>query len=73
MILKNRAAIDYLYGEKPGMSNALRERKPSWQDWEVAKMTTSTLKRVVGSIIYSQASSDTWLLSDAMENLISAL
>ena len=49
-LIKNRAAIDYLYGEKPGMSSLLRNRKPMWQEWEVAKMTVATLKSVVGAI-----------------------
>jgi len=69
-MLKNRAAIDYLCGEKLGMSNSLRERKPSWQDWEVVQMTTSTLKRFVGFVVLSHARTDKWLLSDAMDNLI---
>ena len=33
-------------------------------------MTTSTLKSVVGSVVLSQARTDKWLLSDAMDNLI---
>jgi len=69
-LLKNRAAIDYLYGEKPEMSHALRERKPSWQDWEVAKMTVTTLRSMVGSVVLTQARTDKRLLSDAIDNLI---
>ena len=54
-LLKNRAAIDYLYGEKPGMSNSLREEN---------------LRGRIGSVVLSQARTDKWLLSDAMDNLI---
>ena len=45
----NKAEIDYLYGNKTGMSTELRELKPMWQYWEVAKTTTETSKGVVGS------------------------
>ena len=69
-LLKNRASIDYLYGEKPEMSHALRERKPSWQDWEVAKMIVTTLRSVAGSVVLTQARTDKCLLSDAIDNLI---
>ena len=33
-------------------------------------MTVATLKSVVGAIVLNQARADKWLLSDAMENLI---
>ena len=35
-------------------------------------MTVATLKSVVGAVVLNQARADKWLLSDAMENLITA-
>jgi len=69
-LLENKEAIDYLYGQKPGMTSALRARKPTWQEWEIARMTVATLKGVVGAVTLNQAKGDKWLLSDAIDNLI---
>ena len=54
-LLKNRKAIDYLYGGKPGITDALRLRKPIWQDWEVTQVVVTTLKSLVGSVTVNQA------------------
>ena len=69
-LLENRPAIDYLYSEKPGMSAKLRERKPSWQDWEVTQMIISTMKSVVTSTTLNQACGKRWGLADAIIDFI---
>ena len=69
-LLNNRAEIDYLYVDKPRMSNESYMLKPLWQDWGVAKMTIETSKGLVGSTILNQVRGDIRLLSDAMDNFI---
>ncbi len=69
-MLENRTAIDYLYGEKPGMSRQLRQRKPSPDDWAVAETLVITMDTIVTSISVNQASSEKWILSDALRDVI---
>ena len=53
-LVSNQAAINYLYGQKEGMSPELRKRLPSKEDWEVARCLVETMKDVVGSITMNQ-------------------
>eukprot|EP00957_Ditylum_brightwellii_P054202 4105675-Ditylum_brightwellii.AAC.1 len=52
------------------MSKALIEQKSSWQDWEVTKTAMATLKSVVGLVVLSQTRTNKWLLTNAIDNLI---
>jgi len=69
-MLKNQKAIDYLYGEKPGMNAALRYRKPSSNDWLVVEVLVEVMKDVLDSIKFNQVSGEKWLLSDAVDDLV---
>ena len=52
------------------MNTALGKRKPTWQEWEVAQMTVTTMKSVMGAVVVNQSGVDRRMLSDAMNNLI---
>lgn len=69
-MLQNKKAIEYLYGEKPGMTTALRSRRPSSDDWLVAEVLVETMKDVLNSIKFNQMSGGQWLLADAVDDLI---
>ena len=58
--LNNKAAIDYLHVNKPGMYTEWCKRKPLWQDGEVSKTTIEILKGMVGSTILNQAKGYQW-------------
>jgi hypothetical protein len=42
-LVSNPAAINYLYGQKEGMSPELRKKLPSKEDWEVARFLVETM------------------------------
>jgi hAT family C-terminal dimerisation region len=52
------------------MSRTLRERKPTFEDWETAYCLVETMKVVVDGIKFNEAKGNKWLLSDAVVNLI---
>ena len=68
-MLKNRKAIDYLYGEKTGMSLTFKTRKSSTTSWIVAEVVVKTMAPIMESIKFNLASGSKWLLADAMLNL----
>ena len=53
-MLKNQKAIDYLYGETPGISAALRYQKPCSNDWFVAEVLVEVMKDVLDYIKFNQ-------------------
>jgi hypothetical protein len=69
-LVSNQAAINYLYGQKEGMSPESRKRLPSKEDWEVARCLVETMKDIVGSITMKQTNGSNWLLSDAKVDFI---
>ena len=69
-LVSNQATINYVYGQKEGMSPELRKRLPSKEDWEVARYLVETMKDVVGSITMNQTNGSNWLLSDAIVDFI---
>jgi hypothetical protein len=69
-LVSNQAVINYLYGQKEGMSPELRKRLPSKEDWEVARCLVETMKDVVDSITMNQTNGSNGLLSDAIMDFI---
>ena len=57
-LLENRKAINYLYRNKPGISNHIKKRKPTWQEWAVVEALIIVLKDDVGSTTVNQAKGD---------------
>ena len=55
-LLKNKPAIEYLYGTMPGIHNNIRARRPSLVDWEVIHMIVTSMKRIVCRIVLNQCS-----------------
>jgi hypothetical protein len=69
-LVSNQGAINYLNGQKKGMSPELRKRFPSKEEWEVARCLVETMKDVVDSITMNQTNGSNWLLSDAIVDFI---
>ncbi len=72
-LLRNREAINYLYGDMPGIPAKIKERKPSWETWAIAEMVVETMRDVVDASKWNQAAMDRWLLSDGVMSLIAVL
>ena len=53
-LLENKSAIEYLYGNMPGIHDNIRARRPSLVEWEVIQMIVTSMKRIVGSIVLNK-------------------
>ena len=70
-LIENCAAVDYMYGTMVGVGANIKKRLPKWVDLEVTITVFHTMKNIVQSIKLYQATVEKWMLSQAVEDLLS--
>ena len=55
-LLKNKSAINYLYGSMKNIFEKIREQNPYLTDWSFTSTVVTTMRRIVGIIIKNQVS-----------------
>ena len=69
-LIENNLAIDFMYCTMEVVGDNINKQLPKSMDWEVALTVVHTMKNIVNSIIFNQATFEKLMLSQAAKWLL---